>query len=61
MGLISPPTGVNVFVVKGVAPDVPLGTIFRGIWSFRFAILACLILIVAIPDIAMLLPRTMFG
>ena len=61
MGLISPPVGLNVFVVKGIAPDVPLGTIFRGIWPFWFAMLACLILIVAIPDIAMLLPRTMFG
>ena len=61
MGLISPPVGLNVFVVKGIAPDVPLGTIFRGIWPFWFAMLACLILILLIPDIAMLLPKTMFG
>jgi len=32
MGLISPPVGVNVFVVKSVAQEVPMGTIFRGIW-----------------------------
>ena len=31
MGLISPPVGVNVFVVRGIAPDVPTNTIFRGI------------------------------
>lgn len=34
MGLISPPVGVNVFVVKGIAEGVPLNTIFRGIWPF---------------------------
>ena len=36
MGLISPPVGVNVFVVKGIADGVPLNTIFRGIWPFWF-------------------------
>ena len=39
MGLISPPVGINVFVVKGVAPNVPMNTIFRGIWPFWFAML----------------------
>ena len=34
MGLISPPVGLNVFVVKGIAGDIPLSTIFRGIWPF---------------------------
>lgn len=60
MGLISPPVGLNVFVVKGIAPDVELGTIFRGIWPFWFAMLATIILILAVPDIALLLPETMF-
>ncbi|MEL6963643.1 MAG: TRAP transporter large permease [Pseudomonadota bacterium] len=61
MGLISPPVGINVFVVKGIARDVPLGTIFRGIWPFWFAMLATLILILMIPKIALFLPTTMFG
>ena len=61
MGLISPPVGVNVFVVKGIAPDVPLNTIFRGIWPFWFAMLASIILILTFPQIALLLPSTMFG
>ncbi|MEM9439305.1 MAG: TRAP transporter large permease, partial [Pseudomonadota bacterium] len=61
MGLISPPVGINVFVVKGIARDVPLGTIFRGIWPFWFAMLATLILILLIPKIALFLPTTMFG
>ncbi len=61
MGLISPPVGINVFVVKGIARDVPLGTIFRGIWPFWFAMLATLVLILLIPKIALFLPTTMFG
>jgi tripartite ATP-independent transporter DctM subunit len=59
MGLISPPVGVNVFIVKSVAPKVELGTIFRGIWPFWFAMLLCLLIIVAVPDIALYLPNTM--
>ena len=31
MGLLSPPVGINVFIVKGIVPDVPMYTIFRGI------------------------------
>jgi TRAP-type C4-dicarboxylate transport system permease large subunit len=61
MALISPPVGINVFVVKGIAQDVPLGTIFRGIWPFWFAMAAVVILIVLFPDIALVLPNSMFG
>jgi tripartite ATP-independent transporter DctM subunit len=60
MGLISPPVGVNVFVVKGVVPEVPLNTIFRGIWPFWLAMLVCLALLVAFPQIALFLPNSMF-
>jgi len=60
MGLISPPVGVNVFVVRGIAPDVPMSTIFRGIWPFWFAMAACLAILVAFPQIALFLPETMF-
>jgi tripartite ATP-independent transporter DctM subunit len=61
MALISPPVGVNVFVVKGIAPNVPLNTIFRGIWPFWFAMLTAVILILLIPGIALMLPNGMFG
>lgn len=60
MGLISPPVGVNVFVVKGVAPDVPLAKIFSGIWPFWLAMLACLLILTAFPQIALYLPERMF-
>ena len=60
MGLISPPVGVNVFVVRGIAPDVPMNTIFRGIWPFWFAMGFCLAILVALPELALFLPNTMF-
>ena len=60
MGLISPPVGLNVFVVKSVAQDVPMGTIFRGIWPFWIAMSICLIILVAFPQVATFLPDTMF-
>ncbi len=61
MGLISPPVGVNVFIVKGIAREVPMAVIYRGIWPFWFAMLAALIVILLVPDIALLLPNTMFN
>jgi TRAP-type C4-dicarboxylate transport system permease large subunit len=61
MGLISPPVGVNVFVVKGIADGVPLNMIFRGIWPFWFAMLACIILFLVFPQIVTVLPNTMFN
>ncbi|MEO1224732.1 MAG: TRAP transporter large permease [Pseudomonadota bacterium] len=61
MGLITPPVGVNVFVVKSIAPGVPMGRIFAGIAPFWFAMLACLIILLIAPQIVLLLPDTMFG
>jgi tripartite ATP-independent transporter DctM subunit len=61
MALISPPVGINVFVVKGIAPGVPLNTIFRGIWPFWFAMMACVVVILLFPAIALMLPNSMFN
>lgn len=59
VGLITPPVGLNVFVLKGAAPDVPLTVIFRGIWPFLLAALACIILLIIFPQIALFLPSFM--
>jgi TRAP-type C4-dicarboxylate transport system permease large subunit len=61
MGLISPPVGVNVFVVKSIAPSVPLNDIFKGIFPFWIAMGFALLILVLFPDIAMFLPNTMYG
>ena len=59
MGLISPPVGINVFVVKGLVPDVPIGEIFKGIMPFWLAMGVCIILLILFPQIALYIPNTM--
>jgi C4-dicarboxylate transporter, DctM subunit len=59
MGLITPPVGMNVFVISGIARDVPMYTIFRGIWPFFAAMIVCLALLIVFPQIALYLPATM--
>ncbi|SMX51260.1 TRAP transporter large permease [Actibacterium lipolyticum] len=61
MGMITPPVGLNVFVVKGVAKDVPMKTIFAGVFPFLAAMIVCLVLIILFPQIALLIPNSMFG
>jgi C4-dicarboxylate transporter DctM subunit len=56
MGVITPPVGVNVFVIKGIAPEVPLETIFKGIFPFLAALIICTIILIAFPQIATFLP-----
>ena len=57
MGVITPPVGVNVFVIKGIAPQVPLERIFRGIVPFLIALILVTIIIVIFPQIATFLPN----
>jgi len=57
MGVITPPVGVNVYVVKGIAEDVPLETIFRGIFPFLGAQIVVTGILLAFPQIATFLPR----
>ncbi|MBB4351625.1 TRAP transporter large permease [Aliirhizobium cellulosilyticum] len=61
MGMITPPVGLNVFVVRGVAGDVSLKTVFRGVMPFLFAMIVGLLLIILFPQIALIIPNTMFG
>jgi tripartite ATP-independent transporter DctM subunit len=61
MGLISPPVGLNVFIVKSIAPKVSLGEIFSGVALFWLMMLVALIILVMFPQIALFLPTTMFG
>lgn len=57
IGVITPPVGMNVYVIKGVARDVPLETIFRGIWPFLIAAVICCALFTAFPGIVTFLPN----
>jgi len=59
MGAITPPVGVNVYVVKGLAPDIPIETIFKGVSFFFAACIVSLIILVAFPQIVLFLPSLM--
>jgi tripartite ATP-independent transporter DctM subunit len=59
MGMITPPIGMNVFVIKGVAKDIPLETIFKGILPFLIAMVFCLIILTIFPQIVLFLPGLM--
>jgi TRAP-type C4-dicarboxylate transport system permease large subunit len=56
MGVITPPVGINVYVIKGIAADVPLETIFKGIFPFLGAQIATITLLIIFPQIATFLP-----
>jgi tripartite ATP-independent transporter DctM subunit len=57
MGVITPPVGVNVYVIKGIAPEIPLETIFKGIFPFLIALFINAALLMAFPKIALFLPN----
>jgi C4-dicarboxylate transporter, DctM subunit len=59
VGMIHPPLGLNVFVLKSITPDVPLWTIYKGVLPFCAADLIKLVLMVLIPAITLWLPSTM--
>ena len=59
ISLITPPVGLNVFVLRGVLGDVPTGTIFRGVTPFWIADILRLAILVGIPAISLFLPSLM--
>jgi TRAP-type C4-dicarboxylate transport system permease large subunit len=56
IALITPPVGLNVFVIKGVAKDVPMYTVFRGIVPFLIADICEVALLIAVPQLSLFLP-----
>jgi len=59
LGLIHPPVGMNVFVIKSMVKDVDFTTIFRGVLPFVGALILVLALMVAFPQMATWLPSRM--
>ncbi|MBW2351965.1 MAG: TRAP transporter large permease [Deltaproteobacteria bacterium] len=57
MGAITPPVGVNIYVVKALAPDIELSTIFKSVSFFLLACVVCIILLIIFPDIVLLIPN----
>lgn len=60
MGVITPPVGVNVFVIKGIAQDIPLELIFRGILPFLAALIILTVILTIFPQIVTFLPEIVF-
>jgi len=61
MGAVTPPVGVNVFIVHGLAPEIPIHTIFRGIAYFLVAFAVCIVLMWVFPATVLFLPNAMLG
>jgi C4-dicarboxylate transporter, DctM subunit len=59
IGLISPPVGLNLFVLNSLLPDVKLNTLYRGVWPFVMADVVRLGILIAVPGIALWLPSLM--
>lgn len=59
IGVITPPVGINVYVVSGVARDIPLDVIFRGVLPFLAALIIGTLLLIPFPQIALFLPGLM--
>jgi tripartite ATP-independent transporter DctM subunit len=60
MGLITPPVGLNVFTVAGVARHIPITAIYLGVFPFVGAMIACLILLILFPQISLFLPSLIY-
>lgn len=60
IGLITPPIGVNLFVIRSVVPDVSMGTIIRGVVPFIVVDVARILVIAAIPGLSLWLPHLLF-
>jgi tripartite ATP-independent transporter DctM subunit len=61
LGMISPPVGMTLYVIKGIAPDIPIGTIFLGVIPFLIVDLILVALLIAFPVIATFLPSISGG
>jgi tripartite ATP-independent transporter DctM subunit len=59
MGVVTPPVGVNVYVVYGVAKDIPLETIFKGVLPMLAALILCNLVLLFFPGITLWLPGLM--
>ncbi len=61
ISLITPPVGLNVFVLRGMLPDVATGTIFRGVTPFWCADIFRLAVLVGVPGLSLYLPGLFYG
>lgn len=61
MGAITPPVGVNLFIVNALAPDVPINRILRGVVYFMLAYIVCIAVVWLVPQVVLALPDAMLN
>ncbi|WP_019142599.1 TRAP transporter large permease [Noviherbaspirillum massiliense] len=61
MGLIHPPVGLNIFVIKNIAPDIPLRDVIWGVMPFVALMFLAVVLLCVMPEIAVGLPNAIMG
>ena len=61
MGLIHPPVGLNIFVIKNIAPDIPLKDVIWGVMPFVALMFLAVLLLCLFPGIAVGLPNFIMG
>ena len=61
LGLITPPVGLNLFVINGITPDVRLPTILKGAFPFMMCMVVAIVILCIFPEIATWLPKTLMG
>lgn len=60
-GLVTPPVGLNLYIVQGVAPDIPIGTVLKGVVPFILLLLLGIVILCVFPGLATWLPAHMIG
>ncbi len=61
LGLITPPVGLNLFVINGITPDVRLGTILKGSLPFMLCMVVAIVILCVFPELATWLPSKVMG
>jgi len=60
IGLVTPPVGLNIFVIRAQLPDIPIMSIYQGILPFLFAGLGLIALLMIFPGLALWLPGVLY-
>ena len=61
IGLVTPPVGLNLYIVKAIAPDIPMAAVLKGALPFVFMIALTIVIISIFPQLATWLPSMMIG
>ena len=61
MGQITPPVGINAFIIAGIAKDVPLGRVFRGLVPFILALVVAIAIVLIFPQLSLFIPNMIYG